>query len=767
MDEKEILQQKLQELLSKANSYISEINQLKDTINELEKKEIENEVIQNQASPPIEKKTAIKETYIPPVINPVVQQPIAPPPVQQYYPKQKPVQKKSNIEKYIGENLINKIGIAILVLGIGFFVKYAIDKNWINEVARMFIGIAAGLILIGTGYFLRKEYRAFCSVLTGGGVAVLYFTFFIAYREYEILSQTATFILMIVVTIFTVFLSVWYDRRELAIIAIIGGFASPLMVSTGLGNYVVFFSYLFILNAGMLVLAYYKNWTEINIITYFFTICFYGSWLMMSVIIQEKDPYEGALIFGTLFYLLFFCMNIINAFRESRKFGVFEIIMLTSNTFLYYAAGMTILYQITYFEFNGIFTTILGIFNLAFALALYKNQKIDKVLRFLLIGFSITFISLIAPVQFNGNFITLFWATEFVILYWLAWKSDLPILKIFSGSVFLIVILSLVANWVHYYGLFPEEHLSVIFNKAFLTGIFVDAAIFINIWLIKIEDKEFSIPGISAKIYRSVMIAMFAFILYLVIFLELRYQLPQYIDALAVRRVIGFSFTALFFYSLLLYLRKRSHPFVVWSFTGVLFIVTLAYLLSSHFNTIIIRNFCLVSESPNFWAFYYHYINLAVIVASLFLVLKIIKEKLSEKAVLMQLYLWYLCGMLIFLISSELDHITVINYYTSLSSIPEILRQNGKIGYPIIWGISALVIMIIGLRKRNTMLRIISLSIFGVIILKLFVFDIREMSAGGKTAAFIILGIILLLVSFLYQKLKKFVFGDENEEESK
>jgi len=153
------------------------------------------------------------------------------------------------------------------------------------------------------------------------------------------------------------------------------------------------------------------------------------------------------------------------------------------------------------------------------------------------------------------------------------------------------------------------------------------------------------------------------------------------------------------------------------------------------------------------------------VLASLFLIYKVVKEKLSEKDLLMQFYLWYFCGALIFLISSELDHITVISFYSSLESIPEILKQTSKIGYPIIWGLSSLIIMIVGLRKKNKMLRIISLSVFGVILLKLFMFDIQDVSAGGKTAAFIILGIILLLVSFLYQKLKKMVFGEDEERE--
>jgi hypothetical protein len=776
MEDKEKLQQQLQELLNKANIFVNEINLLKQQIQNLENKEI----VQNLA-PPVTN-DEIKKPYVHPIIikKESSSPPLIVPPPPSQLPKKKFIQpKESNIEKYIGENLINKVGIAILVLGIGFFVKYAIDKNWINEVARMFIGIAAGLILTAFGYWLHKKYIVFSSVLTGGGVATLYFTFFIAFREYGIINQLTTFILMIIVTAFTVLLSIWYDRRELAIIAIIGGFASPLMVSTGAGNYIVLFSYLFILNAGMLVLAYYKKWNEINIITYFFTVLFYGSWLTMNVIIDKRDPYEGALIFGTLFYLMFFAMNIISAFRDSRKFGVFEIIMLTSNTFLFYASGMAIFYQVTSYDYNGIFTAVLGVFNLSFALALFKNQKMDKVFRFLLVGFAITFISLIAPIQFHGNYITLFWATEFVVLFWLArfdspdagqearraGRSGLEILKIFSFAVLIIVLFSLFLDWMNYYGEFAKENLAVVFNKAFLTGMFVTATLFANILLIKKGNNELTVAGIPTNIYRSILISLFALLFYMVCYIELRCQLPKYIDEIAVRRVIGFSFSGLFFFSFLLYVRRRSPNYVVWIFTGIVLIVTLFYIFSSHFNNIIIRNYYLFTVTTNYWGFFYHYINMAVVLASLFLMYKVIKEKLTEKDLLMQFYLWYLCGALIFLISSELDHITVISFYSSLESIPEILRQTNKIGYPIIWGLSSLIIMIVGLRKKNKMLRIISLSVFGVILLKLFMFDIQGVSAGGKTAAFIILGIILLLVSFLYQKLKKIVFGEDGERE--
>src|SRR5690606_30266447 len=144
-------------------------------------------------------------------------------------------EKHPDLEKFIGENLANKVGIAILVVGIGFFVKFAIDQNWINEIGRVFIGILCGGLLVAIAHRLRKTFVAFSSVLVGGGIAVLYFTIAIAFHEYQIFPQAIAFVLMVVITAFTVVLSLGYNRVELAVFAILGGFGSPFMVSTGEG----------------------------------------------------------------------------------------------------------------------------------------------------------------------------------------------------------------------------------------------------------------------------------------------------------------------------------------------------------------------------------------------------------------------------------------------------------------------------------------------------------------------------------------------------
>ena len=712
-------------------------------------------------NPPAEEPINIKEENIKPIEVEFIKKP----PLQPYQPQSSnfqkpPVKKNINIEKYIGENLINKIGIGVLVIGIAFFVKYAIDKNWINEVARMWIGILCGMTLCGLGYWLHKKYTAFSSVLTGGGVAVFYFSFFIAFREYNIINQSTTFILMILTTAFTVFLSVWYGRRELAIIAIVGGFASPLMVSTGLGNYIVFFTYIFILNAGMMVLAYFKKWNEINIISYFFTVIFYSSWLIFNVIIQKTDPYMGAFFFATLFYLLFFATNIINAFRTDRKFGTFEIMILTSNTFLYFIAGMVILNNYYDINFRGLFTACVGIFNLGFGIALLNHKSVSEILRFFLLGFGIGFISLIAPVQFHGNYITLFWAIEFVLLYWLSEKSGLSLLKIFSFSVLFFLLISMILDWSFYYG-FYHETLTVVFNKAFLTGIFVTICIYINIFLLRYFKNENILNGFTSASYQAILTVIMTVVLFIVLLLELMNGLNKADIEYSFFNIVVFSYVSAYLLAVFYIFLKRLPGIMIAIFCAAIIFSHAIYLLTSHPDNIQLRDDYL-SMHTGIGGFIYHYMNVAIVIIGLMFIKKIIKNKSLAYHQLYRINHWYFCFIILFIASSELDHICVLTLYPGMS-ISEILKHSHMIGYPVIWGVTSLIIMINGLRQKDKMLRIISLSIFGIILLKLFLFDIRYITAGGKVAAFIVLGVILLMVSFLYQKLKKIVFGDEQE----
>ena len=290
-----------------------------------------------------------------------------------------------DIEKFIGENLINKIGIAELVLGVAFFVKYAIDQEWINKVGRVCIGLLCGFILTGLAHRLRKTYHAFSSVLAGGSIAIFYFTIAFAFHQYHLFSQAAAFGIMVVITIFAVLLSILYDRIELGILATIGGFITPFLVSQGDGNWLTLFTYLSILNTGLIFLAYFKRWRVINFIAFFFTEIIYLGWIINKVGTIGFN-FQGIFIFGAVFYLMFIVMNVIHHVIRASKLTAFDFLILLSVNLSFYGAGIYLIQESGGEQFKGLFTASLGILNFLLAFLFYKRSKADKKFIYLLIG---------------------------------------------------------------------------------------------------------------------------------------------------------------------------------------------------------------------------------------------------------------------------------------------------------------------------------------------------------------------------------------------
>ena len=122
---------------------------------------------------------------------------------------------------------------------------------------------------------------------------------------------------------------------------------------------------------------------------------------------------------------------------------------------------------------------------------------------------------------------------------------------------------------------------------------------------------------------------------------------------------------------------------------------------------------------------------------------------------------WITVILIVYLLSAELNHILTWIIYSPGRIIDSINKQIYKAGYTVLWGIISFVLMQQGMKRKDRIIRIISLSLFFVTILKLFLFDIKGISEGGKIAAFISLGVLLLVVSFMYQRLKKLILDDE------
>jgi uncharacterized membrane protein len=689
-----------------------------------------------------------------------------------------------DLEKFIGENLINKIGVLILVLGISYFVKFAIDKDWINEPARVGIGILCGALVMAFAHKLRKKYAPFSSVLVAGAVSIFYFTIGIAFHDYHLFSQTVAFVIMVVITAFSCFISLSYDRIELAILSLIGGFAVPFMVSTGEGNYIVLFTYITILNIGILALAYHKKWNVINILAYVFTILLYGGWLVREM--QSTQPhYAGALAFAFVFYFIFIAISIINNIRTKGAFSIVELSILGSNTFLFYAAGMTLL---THFhpEYKGLFTTLLALMNLVYAWVLYKKFGLDKTAVYLLIGLTLTFATLAIPIQFEGHYITLFWAAEAVLLMWLGQKSKIVSYRFGSVAVHLLMVISLIMDWVNFYT--GARVLNIVINPVCITGIFAVASLVAVYWLLRNEDEKHRQFGLNfvPKTY-----AVFAGICAVVLFyftglFESYYQANDYILSNTSAAAVPVVYHMLFCAALVYFLcrMKTNTGYIVSAFIAALNIVLYGLVFSNFaFEE---HSLFVATESTSRMAFYLHYVSLAAVIWFGYQLYAIRRESAIE-LFRHPAFVWIFSFLIVFIASSELMLHTLVYSNSTVTQADikaELLRfgsaedstlktsvaydkihgirvQVIKTGFPVLWGILAFAFLVVGIRKKAKPLRIIALALLGITILKLFLFDIRNASETGKIIAFILLGVLILIISFVYQKIKVLVLDDK------
>jgi len=663
-----------------------------------------------------------------------------------------------DLEKFIGENLINKIGIVILVLGISFFVKYAIDKDWINEPARVGIGILCGAILLGIAHRLRLLYKAFSSVLVAGAVAVFYFTIGIAFHDYGLFSQTTTFVLMIIITVFSVFVSVAYDRQELGVLSFIGGFAVPFMVSTGEGNYHVLFTYLAILNVGMLSVSYFKRWFIVNFTAFVLTTILFAGWYLSEYALASPIVLAHGLLYCSIFYILFSIAFVLNNVVHHNKFANYEIAALITNTAAYYAVGHHVLSTVAP-QYVGLYTILLGAYNIIFAFVIYKKYQFDRNIVYVLIGLALTLATITIPVQFEGNYITIFWACEAVLLFWLTKKSHLSGFTLAGVIVQGLAIISLLMDLTAYLdGMVPYR---IGINMFFLTGILVIASLVMTYRLFRHESQRHKSLGVTLDplVYRKLVLNLAILLGYILPLIEIGYQADAYFTNTGT--IYGFLYLYHILYTTgLVVLCSKNLP--KWG-TVIAVFNMLLYIFAAYRIPLIEKQHVFYDEFHTFpFAMWLHY---AALIGLLYQVWIFVRTMITQSAPIQfkkPFIPWFIAFFIVYLCSTEVN-IGFLFGATDWESYFDIRNFVIKVIFPILWGVLSFALLIIGIRLNTKPIRIIALTLLGITIAKLFIYDIRDVSETGKIIAFILLGVLILIISFVYQKIKKLIVDDHEK----
>lgn len=794
----EFLEKRLNELVKTQIDFQKEISQIRNEINTLRQISRIQPPTANVQPPSIPQ---IKENTVqnPPQTEAKPPENI-PPPNREYFPnvsqnhenKNAPktdfnavnAQTKSNLEKFIGENLLSKIGIVVLILGVAIGAKYAIDKNLISPAMRIVFGYVFGFGLLGFAYKLREKYLNFSAVLLSGAMAIMYFITFFAYSLYGLFPQTTAFVLMLILTLFTVVSAIIYNRQVIAQIGLVGAYAIPFLLSNNSGNYAFLFAYTAIINLGILAVSVKKYWKSLHFSSFIFTWLIFSGWFLTK---YNSELYLNlALSVLTVNFLTFYITFIAYKVINLKHVALENISLILANAFIFYGFGYAILNGRAEFEnYLGMFTVLNALIHFVFAFTISRLETAAKDLIYLLSALVITFATIAVPVQLDGNFVTLIWTIEAAALFWIGRTKAVKLFEIYSFPLMILASLNLILDLYRYYEAYDfleiRQGMSPFYNGTFFTSLFFAAAFFFIYSVNRVRNSESYLDEETSNVFGLALLSLSALVFYNAFrmeignyFYHLRISTAQkstledvliYDKSLEFFNVIwqmNYTFLFLTILSFLNIYKLKNAAFAFinlllnWSLIG-LFVTVGLYILSQ------LRRLYLVPDetemfSRGVWFILIRYVSYlfvsGLIFASyLYLRQNHIKKSTERNAISVGFDLTFFVSLLFISSSELLNWMDIFGY-----------KDSYKLGLSILWGIYALILIIIGIYKHKTHLRITAIALFGLTLAKLFFYDIAELDTISKTVVFVSLGILLLIVSFLYTKYKDLIFGIEEKE---
>ncbi len=214
---------------------------------------------------------------------------------------------------FFGGNTVVRVGIIILLFGVGFLVKYAAEHSMFPVEARLACAALLGIALLVVGFRLRDRRLAYAVSLQGGGIGIIYLVTFATFKVYHLIPAPAALGVFIALGIFTGVLSVLQDAMALAVLGIIGGFLAPILASEHHGDHVALFTYYAILNAGILGLAWFKSWRVLNLVGFTFTFVIGTAWGLGA---YKPENYASTQFFLALFFVFYAAIAVIYALKR-------------------------------------------------------------------------------------------------------------------------------------------------------------------------------------------------------------------------------------------------------------------------------------------------------------------------------------------------------------------------------------------------------------------------------------------------------------------
>jgi len=335
----------------------------------------------------------------------------------------------SKIRKYLNMgwqwlksiNVFVSVGVLVLFIGMTFLIKHAIDENLLPIQYRLAGIIAVAISLLLWGWRQRLAKPVFAMTLQGGAIAIIYLTVFASYSMYQLIPSPIAFIMLGMLVVLGSLLAVKQDAIALAIMAIAGGFAAPILTSSGSNNYIGLFSFYSVLNAGIFFIAWHKAWRALNMLGFVFTFSISALWGAAS---YSSEFYLGTQLFLALFVLMYLCIAILFSNRQKAFYKDYVDSSLVFGTPLIgFSLQMAI---VDSFEYGiAISAVCFGLVYIGAAQLLWSRfaQQMRLLCEACLV-IGIGFITLAIPFAIDGAYTGAIWAIEGAGVLWLSVRQQ-------------------------------------------------------------------------------------------------------------------------------------------------------------------------------------------------------------------------------------------------------------------------------------------------------------------------------------------------------
>ncbi len=673
-----------------------------------------------------------------------------------------PARSRSEWEALIGGKYLNRIGAVALVLGAGFFLKSAYDNNWFSETVRVLIVAVYGLVLIQLGTLFYHKAKIFAQGVMGTGISVLYVAVYASFNYYQLVGQIIAFCFLFLITALAFYYALRYKALTVAVLGWFGGYVSPLFLQTASPNELNLFVYLFMTSVGILAIVYKnRDWFVLEPLVLLAAFAHFFYWYALNYVTAK---FTIAAVFVSVFWLLFYLDDLLTAVQKTDSFAAQRRFLAYLNVSLYYIA-LYVLVDDIYPGWMGRTTFALAGIYLISSLAVKKlgaGSRTHVVQQHLS---AIVLLVLATTIQYRGYTTVVLWGLEAFILTVLAVRYKLNYVRICAFLLYAVLLIKLVpVEYIlndHFFKRLDLENYSFILNRQDFTVIFILLSLAASRFVNKTTDK-------SGPFYN--LFFEYGFLLLLLVFcsvetLDFLTWYTKTATHACVPVIKNYQVLLLamvwFFYTIpavSLGLRYKINAPV---YTGLLVLLLAHFMLLPHvlgefspvekFNVLLnLRALALLVFAGGllYYAFYlrhhekdYWFLGTAgmivryVLIFLLFVLISVeIRDLFAEK----MLYLRQSTDITDFQDARE-----------RLNNLKHLLLSAGWIGY-------AIVLLFLGIWRKVTFLRTVAFILLGVAICKIFIFDLSYLETSYRFVLFVGLGMILLGVSFLYQRLKSF-----------